>query len=55
LTSDGVHLNNEGNKLIADEMIKFLNWIYYSFEEDVWSEIMYHWFLTFIQFKVKYP
>ena len=25
LTSDGVHLNNEGNKLIADEMIKFLN------------------------------
>ena len=25
LTSDGVHLNNQGNKLIADEMIKFLN------------------------------
>ena len=25
LTSDGVHLNNEGNKLIADAMIKFLN------------------------------
>ena len=25
LTYDGVHLNNEGNKLIADEMIKFLN------------------------------
>ena len=25
LTSDGVHLNNEGNKLIADQMIKFLN------------------------------
>jgi len=25
LTSDGVHLNNKGNKLIADEMIKFLN------------------------------
>jgi lysophospholipase L1-like esterase len=25
LTSDGVHLNNEGNKLIADEMIKYLN------------------------------
>ena len=25
LTYDGVHLNNEGNKLIADAMIKFLN------------------------------
>ena len=25
LTYDGVHLNNQGNKLIADEMIKFLN------------------------------
>jgi lysophospholipase L1-like esterase len=25
LTYDGVHLNNVGNKLIADEMIKFLN------------------------------
>ena len=25
LTSDGVHLNNQGNKLIADEMLKFLN------------------------------
>ena len=25
LTSDGVHLNNEGNMLIADAMIKFLN------------------------------
>ena len=25
LTSDGVHLNNRGNKLIADEMIKFLD------------------------------
>mgnify|MGYP001463508959 FL=1 len=25
LTYDGVHLNNQGNKLIADEMIKFLD------------------------------
>ena len=25
LTSDGVHLNNIGSKLIADEMIKFIN------------------------------
>ncbi len=25
LTYDGVHLNNPGNKLIADEMIKFIN------------------------------
>ena len=25
LTTDGVHLNNIGSKLIADEMIKFIN------------------------------
>ncbi len=25
LTTDGVHLNNEGSRLIADEMIKFIN------------------------------
>ena len=25
LTYDGVHLNDQGNKVIADEMIKFIN------------------------------
>ena len=25
LTNDGVHLNDLGNKIIADEMIKFIN------------------------------
>ena len=25
LTDDGVHLNDAGNKLIADEMIKYIN------------------------------
>ena len=25
LTTDGVHLNEQGNKLIADQMIKFIN------------------------------
>jgi lysophospholipase L1-like esterase len=25
LTYDGVHLNNQGNRLIADSMIKFIN------------------------------
>ena len=25
LTTDGVHLNGQGNKLIADQMIKFIN------------------------------
>ena len=25
LTTDGVHLNEGGNKLIADQMIKFIN------------------------------
>ena len=24
-TSDGVHLNDQGNKLIADQMIRFIN------------------------------